>query len=91
LRLSEDILADLKRKLKGQVSLADNVRRVAKQELKTAEVKTDILEELLSPLLTDLGDDTPVAHVRDARKALKLMGELLKDLKNAQRDLDKIK
>ena len=26
----------MKRKLKGQVSLADNVRRVAKQELQTA-------------------------------------------------------
>ncbi len=81
MRLSEDILADLKRKLKGQVSLADNVRRVAKFELKSALARAEILDEEIF--------DKVDPQFRN--RLLKLSTELIKGLKKAQKDLDRIK
>ena len=76
--LSEDVLGDLKRKLKGQVSLADNIRRVAKQELKSALLRVETLEELVDK-------DPTNAKVRG------LFRETQKALAKAQKDIDRIK
>jgi len=76
--LSEDVLSDLKRKLKGQVSLSENIRRVAKQELKSALLRVETLEELVDK-------DPTSAKVRG------LFRETQKALAKAQKDLDRIK
>ncbi len=76
--LHEDILGDLKRKLKGQVSLSDNIRRVAKQELKNALTRVETLEEIIDR-------DGPNAKSRG------LFRETQKALAKAQKDLDRIK
>jgi hypothetical protein len=78
--LHEDILGDVKRKLKGQVSRADTVERVAKQALKTAAIQVDTLVELL--------DRTGVLK---QNKEKRLVQDLKKGLKDAQKDLDRIK
>jgi hypothetical protein len=78
--LHEDILGDLKRKLKGQVSLADTIRRVAKQELKSALARVEALEDLLDR-------DMVLRQTKEAR----VLKDLKDGLKNAQKDLDRIK
>ncbi len=76
--LSEDVLGDLKRKLKGQVSRADTIKRVAQQELKSALTRVETLEEIIDR-------DGPNAKSRG------LFRETQKALAKAQKDLDRIK
>ncbi len=78
--LHEDVLGDLKRKLKGQVSRADTIKRVAKQELKNALSRVEVLEDLL--------DRDMVLRQTKESKVLK---ELKDGLRDAQKDLDRIK
>ena len=80
--LSEDVLGDLKRKLKGQVSRADTILRVAKQELKSALIRVETLEEMIDDLEAD---EAPGAKIRG------LFRQTQKDLKQAQKNLDRIK
>ena len=77
--LHEDILGDIKRKLKGQVSRADNIERVAKFELKTALSQAETILDLVG---TSKGDPKKVTGVAKT---------LVKNLKGALRDLDRIK
>ena len=83
--LSEDVLGDLKRKLKGQVSRADTILRVAKQELKSALTRVETLEEIVLP---DLDRETSPQVVK---KITALFSQTKKELAKAQKDLDKIK
>ncbi len=83
--LSEDILGDLKRKLKGQVSRADTIKRVAQQELKSALIRVETLEEIAVPTL-----DRETAP-QLMKKITTLFDKTKKELKAAQKDLDRIK
>jgi hypothetical protein len=78
--LSEDVLGDLKRKLKGQVSLAENIRRVAKQALRDAEIRFELVEDLAAG--KQVRGQTSIPMVAKAG---------LKAIKDANRDLDRIK
>jgi len=83
-RLTEDILNDLKRKLKGQVSLADNVRRVAKSELQTALSFAEVIEDIASKKgRTEEGKDRDMLEVLNASR--RSVRELEKALKTIER------
>ena len=84
--LHEDVLGDLKRKLKGQVSRADTIKRVAKQELKNALSFAEVMEDLSSKKgRTEEGKD------RDLLEILNASRRSVRAIKKALKDLDRIK
>ena len=77
--LHEDILGDLKRKLKGQVSLEKNLKRVADSAIKDAITRFETIEELLDG--KESSNKSPKQLIRTGIKALQ----------DAQKDLKRIK
>ena len=84
--LSEDVLGDLKRKLKGQVSLSDNIRRVAKTDLQTALNFAEVIEDLANKKgRTEEGKDRDMLGVLNASR------RSVRELKKALKTIDRIK
>lgn len=89
--LHEDIIGDLKRKLKGQVSLADNIRRVAQFELKSALARAETVDDLVSVIEKAI-DNRELGHAkRELGKILKVSRNSTKELGKAIKDINKIK
>ena len=88
--LHEDILGDLKRKLKGQVSLSDNIKRVAKQELKTALAFTEVIEDLAT-VIERAKNPREFRAQDELEKILKASRKSIKELKGALKTINRIK
>jgi hypothetical protein len=82
--LSEDVLGDLKRKLKGQVSRADTIKRVAKQELQSSLAFAEVVRDL-SDSKRDEDLRTDMAEIGRANK------KHIQALKKALKGIDRIK